>query len=322
MDYGNCDLIPRPDPEALTGPFPLLDCDVFPISRDNIVKVLCQAPKLYNNGNGVYGVRVSRISENVAVKYGAEVKIHEARNMMFAAQHSSIAVPLVHDFWEEARDLPLSESDSICYIVMQFVHGNPLHKIWSDLDENLRSSVNEQLFAAVSELQSLTAKSPGPVGGGKSEGWFFTIYGAGPFNSTTDIESWFNERLVVCQDFGRVAHTTSFTGQFRNLVMCHMDLHMRNLILDRDGKLWLIDWANAGFYPPYFEVAVIKHFDLEHAFQGFLEKMPMDNWKEKIARLFTIGFALTTGAFCKPRNQSSHPPLEVLQMSRAREIAT
>lgn len=95
---------------------------------------------------------------------------------------------------------------------------------------------------------------------------------------------------------------------------------MRNLILDGDGKLWLIDWANAGFYPPYFDVAVIMHFGLQHAFQGFLEKMLMENWKESITRLFAIGFALTTGAFCKPRNQSNHQPSEQLQLSPAQEI--
>ena len=89
-----------------------------------------------------------------------------------------------------------------------------------------------------------------------------------------------------------------------------MDLHLKNIILDRDGKLWLIDWAHAGFYPPYFEVAVIVGANLEDVFQDFLKKIPMDMWKEKIERLFAIGFALTTGAFCKPRNQSNNAPSE------------
>ena len=136
--------------------------------------------------------------------------------MRFAAERINVSLPVVRDFWEEAHDLPLSESDSNCYIVMQFIDGNPLDKIWPELDENLRCGATEQLFAEVSELQSLTADSPGPIGGGKSEGAFFTHYGADPFNPVADIESWFHERLLVCQDCGIATDTTSFTGQFRN----------------------------------------------------------------------------------------------------------
>jgi hypothetical protein len=98
MDDYDCDLIPRADAEAFTGPFPLLDHEVFPIFRGKIVEVLGQAPKLYNNGDGTYGIRVSRISQNVVVKYGASVRIHEAHNMKFAAEHSKVALPRVYDF--------------------------------------------------------------------------------------------------------------------------------------------------------------------------------------------------------------------------------
>jgi hypothetical protein len=192
----------------------------------------------------------------------------------------------------------MTVSQSICYIAMQYIDGDVLSEIWSGLDESVRRSVNEQLFSAISDLQSLAADRPGPVGGGLSEGAFFTHYGAGPFNSISDLESWFNERLAVCQDLGIATKVTI------DLVICHMDLHMRNIILDQNQKLWLIDWSNAGFYPPYFEVAVVMKANLKDDFQDFLKAMPMETWKEKIKHLFAIGFALTTGAFCKPRNQN------------------
>ena len=175
MDDDLCGLIPPPDPEALIGPFPLLDRDLFPISRSKIVEALSQAPKLYNNGDGVYGIRVSRITQNVVVKYGAGVKIQEAHNMRLVAEHTSIAVPQVHDFWEEARDLPLSESNSVCYIVMQFIDGNLLSKIWSELDKNLRCSVNEQLFAAVSSFNHLPLTGQGRLEGESQRAGFSLI---------------------------------------------------------------------------------------------------------------------------------------------------
>jgi thiamine kinase-like enzyme len=53
---------------------------------------------------------------------------------------------------------------------------------------------------------------------------------------------------------------TSYIDISHLLVLCHMDLHMRNFILDANiakGKLWLqvVDWENAGAFPPWLEYA-------------------------------------------------------------------
>jgi hypothetical protein len=37
------------------------------------------------------------------------------------------------------------------------------------------------------------------------------------------------------------------------LVFTHQDLTMRNIILGKDGKIWLVDWGMSGFYPLWFE---------------------------------------------------------------------
>ena len=89
---------------------------------------------------------------------------------------------------------------------------------------------------AIRQLQSLKVAAPGPVGGGLSNGAFFTDYGAGPFRSSEDLEDWFNERLAVCLDFGR-AKATAPTFNFPELVICHFDLHVHNLILDKSKRV-------------------------------------------------------------------------------------
>jgi len=90
-------------------------------------------------------------------------------------------------------------------------------------------------------------------------GHYFTEDGAGPFNSYVEMAAWFDRRrfdtraamhaetalMLQCPKFD-VSHP---------LVLCHMDLHMRNMILDGDGRLWFIDWANAGTFPPWLEYA-------------------------------------------------------------------
>ena len=36
-------------------------------------------------------------------------------------------------------------------------------------------------------------------------------------------------------------------------IFVHQDLAPRNMILDDAGKLWVVDWGHAGFYPAYME---------------------------------------------------------------------
>lgn len=51
----------------------------------------------------------------------------------------------------------------------------------------------------------------------------------------------------------------SLIGAFDQLVMCHMDLNMRNLILDKNGRLFFLDWAHSGYYPPEFQEAILLY---------------------------------------------------------------
>lgn len=34
-----------------------------------------------------------------------------------------------------------------------------------------------------------------------------------------------------------------------------MDLHMRNILVDRNGTPWIIDWGNAGAFPSWLDYA-------------------------------------------------------------------
>lgn len=102
-------------------------------------------------------------------------------------------------------------------------------------------------------LKSMRSNSPGPVGNEIPMGGIFSIYGAArSFETAADLEPWFNKKLKI---FG----AGDVSGRFNDLVMCHMDLVSRHLILDHTGGLWILDWANAGFFPPSFEYAGLLH---------------------------------------------------------------
>src|SRR5204863_6467861 len=100
-------------------------------------------------------------------------------------------------------------------------------------------------------------------------------------------------------------------------VMCHMYLHEQNLLIDSHGKIWLIDWAFAGMYPPYFETAAILKCGMKAYLQGLLDLLEYEQYNKETEQLEAIGFALTTGASCKPtRRLVSSSSLRPSQLSR------
>ena len=169
--------------------------------------------------------------------------------MRVVFQRTNVRLPKVLDAWEKQEG-----EDRVGYILMQYVHGNTLDTTWPSLDEDTRQADCTQVNDSLHEVRKVRLSVPGPCGGDVSRGALFTDYGAGPFQTSTDLENWFNERLLVCQEFERASQQQpSFSGEFQDLVMCHMDIAPQNLILDNHGKLWILDWAFAGGYPVSFD---------------------------------------------------------------------
>ena len=146
--------------------------------------------------------------------------------------------------------------------------------------------------------------APGPLGGHLCRGPLFTGSGAGPFRSRKYLEGWFDERLLVCQQFHRVPQTQpSFSGRFENSVMCHMDIAARNVVVDRQRRVWVLDWAYAGGYPVYFEEAVLRRTGDPDFTEGLL-RMVGEEHTEDVEMSLAVGFALTTAADTKPVGHS------------------
>ncbi|KAF8961533.1 kinase-like domain-containing protein [Flammula alnicola] len=183
----------------------------------------------------------------------------EAFIMSYISSHTSIPIPKIR------RVLPDTHPRTT-WIVMDYIEGDVLQSAWRTMSWWRRLSIVWFIRCYIRQLQKTTLPNPrvpGPFdASGKSYpciGYYFTEDGAGPFDSYSEMAAWFDRRRFDTQvaqhsDYGVLLSCPKFDTS-HPLVLCHMDLHMRNIIVDRNGTPWIVDWANAGAFPPWLEYA-------------------------------------------------------------------
>ena len=211
--------------------------------------------------------------------------------MRFAAANTCVRVPKVRRSFNVPGP---GYFETIGYIVMDYVEGVCLANCWNDLDSLKRQNVILQVAGMIQQLQSVRLNSPGPIGGGLSQGRWFTDYCAGPFTTRQEIENWFNHKLAICKGTGNARQDIP-PFNFPTFVLTHQDISPRNLILDPSDRVWLIDWAFAGAYPPCFEAATLTEQTQFPDFGQQLLKRIHTN-TEEIAQLRSIGWGLRVAA--------------------------
>jgi thiamine kinase-like enzyme len=146
----------------------------------------------------------------------------------------------------------------------------------------------------IREMQSIKLLQPSPIGGGPCRGRFFTDYSAGPFEGQAEMEAWFNHKLDICKSVNQALKDAPLF-YFTKFVLTYHDISPRNLILDQHRRVWLIDWAYSGAYPPAFESAALLtqpfFIDFNEMVLSLIPRYP----KEEV-QLDSIGYGLTTAA--------------------------
>ncbi|KAK3943427.1 kinase-like domain protein [Diplogelasinospora grovesii] len=247
---GFMDAWPQPsrDPEARDDSvsFPLDEQDLSTISDQKIAALCFSAPKLHEFGDHL---NVARISKSLVIKGGRGVRPHDSQNMVFAAETLNLPVPKVHRAFVE--DVPGPTDGTLVkghFIVMDYVPGPTVEECWDKLDETHSPRPTSWTYWRASDH--------------KLEGPWFTDNGAGPFATLQDLEDWCNHKIDICIKFNQLPWHARYLKRFRfnKLVLAHQDIAPRNLILDAQGKVWLIDWGLSGVYPPGFEQARNEQF--------------------------------------------------------------
>ncbi|KAJ5899608.1 Aminoglycoside phosphotransferase [Penicillium taxi] len=275
--------------------FPLDGLDISLVSDETLIKLFKTAPVLH----GYQGTRIARLSESSILKGGSGSSPCEARILeIIAKAEPSIRVPTIH------RVLKIKECfyGYKCLIWMDFVSGRLVQDCWEDLSRRERKDIASQVATSLNILHSISLPDqipgpilPGPIGPYTcfARGTFFTDAGDGPFNSTEHLEAWFNRRLKITQNF-KQAPTDSPQFRFNKLVLTNFDIAPRNLILDLNGKVRLIDWGFSGIYPEGFdfEEISIRRSHAPEFLDMVLELIP--GYEDLSKQMRTIQYALTT----------------------------
>lgn len=232
--------------------YPLDEKNINSISDEELIAA-------FDNGSAIWELgdnKIVRVARNFVIKGGLSVLPSEAKNMEFASKVLDINVPKVH------RIFNIKEKNGIwgttCYILMDCISGTCLTDSWPKLSKASQTSILTEVAKAINQMQSVVLRKPGPIGGTTNRwmGTWFSDYGAGPFESTDELENWLNHALQISKQWKRVIPGTP-DFKIKKLVFSHLDIAPRNLMIDDTGKLWLIDWAFAGAFPVGFEQAVV-----------------------------------------------------------------
>ncbi|KAM5362224.1 hypothetical protein ACJZ2D_012664 [Fusarium nematophilum] len=183
-----------------------------------------------------------RVGASYVVKYGPQVELIEAENIRYIRQHTDVLVPTVFAIYQRR----LSPETIITYIIMENVPGDTLEALWGSLDDSEKSRVASKLR---DDSMFWTSKPNPKVNG--------------PFDTEEDLIEGLIEKYSQESDaaprnkaaYYRRVLPKVFRGTGEP-IFTHADFQRKNVMLRPDGRVVMVDWATAGWYPSFWESAL------------------------------------------------------------------
>ena len=206
----------------------------------------------------------------------------EALTLDFVARHTTIPVPRVR------RVLPLEYGHVA--IVMDYIPGRQLRHVWPTMSLFAKIRVAFILRGYIRQLRAIRhprSLIPGPLAPGDEARPTLCQIMTGQMEVSrpacptyADLSAWHNKRYAMSVEGIPSFHVGIPPEPFDDsepLVLTHCDLNMRNILVGDDGKLYLIDWAFSGFYPPWFEFVNWRYW-LQEKFGGKATDFERNDW--------------------------------------------
>ena len=134
-----------------------------------------------------YGQDISDSARGIphAIRLDEHRVLKKARNvldpeiMKFITANTTIPVPKTYE-------IKFDKEQDTFYIVMDYMHGEPLDRVWSNLNQDQRASTCRQIAGYLDELRQLTGTQIEGVNGAPvGVGCYYSRWG-GPFQSEKD----------------------------------------------------------------------------------------------------------------------------------------
>ncbi|EXA41497.1 hypothetical protein NW756_010007 [Fusarium oxysporum] len=279
--------------------FPLDGKDIASVSDEELLSAFLTAPRLHDYG----AVTVSRVSKHHVVKGGPGVAKSEAENIKLALETLGLPIPKVHRAFTadvpEDPDVPEASLVEGHLILMDYIKGSTVDKTWQSLDTATKETVAQQVVDTIDKMQptALNHMPVGPIGraqDAKFQGPWFTDNGAGPFGTLAELENWCNHKIDVGIMVKQLTPETR-RFEFKDIVLTHQDLALRNLVLGEDMNVWVIDWGCAGVYPRGFEQAALQVQAENDEYADMVLERLSDRQDIVIEQFANIAYGLSTG---------------------------
>lgn len=201
---------------------------------------------------------IRRVGQHFIVKHG-EIKLDEAENMHFVAEHTNgkVLVPKLYAAFHDDK------TDSN-FIIMELVQGKSLEELWGELGADGRTRVAESLKEMFGAIR--TIPSQGYYGRLANRAFDDIFLGSdtlpcGPFDTEAELNDAFLERYKslhpeLSPGRGEFYRHVVFPAIMKGHkpVFTHGDLQAKNIIIrSGDGKPCIIDWECSAWYPSYWE---------------------------------------------------------------------
>ncbi|SMY24772.1 unnamed protein product [Zymoseptoria tritici ST99CH_1A5] len=201
-----------------------------------VAELLASNDVIYDDDHGGRCATVARIGKYV-MKHNGRTRVEEADSLRYLAANTNLPVPKCYG----SGILPNSTGK---YVIMDFIEGDTLEKLWPDLATMDKDQIVRQL------------RDQDPALGG-------------PFRNAEHFKDVLAIRLgnlneqLISPKFVEIMRLQmdEALGDFRT-VFTHADLSAKNVMVHKQGtnddgsgvfKVSIIDWEIAGWYPEWWE---------------------------------------------------------------------
>lgn len=196
-------------------------------------------------------------------------------------EFSSVCEGFVMNYVAENSDIPVPKlrrrikDGNRTMIVIDYVDSETLEFAWPKASLWQKIRIVLTLRSYIEKLRKIPIPNknrPGPFDSTDQPhtcfGSCFPEVGAGPFPSYKSLSDYMNEKLrltLLCEKLdgtkGQAGDSTLRFNDSTPLVITHGDLSLQNIMMDKGGKIWLIDWGCSGAYPEWFEYFCMKRYE-------------------------------------------------------------